>query len=66
MPVVVAHERLGRPQDAFLRIIEGGGDNPLELQRQLVGGFVRVIMQFIADAMEKIVGSLEFAIGACC
>jgi len=66
VPVVVPHEGLGAAEDAFLGIGESGGDDALQLESELVGGLVRMIVQLVADAVEEIVGFLEFAVGGGC
>ena len=61
--VVVAHERLGATQDALLRIIERGGNEALKAQGEdvvLLAGFV---VEFVSDAMKKIVGVGDFPVG---
>ena len=58
--VVVAHERLGAAQDVALRVVEGGGDDSLQLEGELVGGLARVVVELVADAVEEIVGFLDF------
>ena len=61
--VIIAHERLGAAQDVALRIIEGGGDDALQLERELVGALAGVVVELVADAVEEIVGFLDFLAG---
>ena len=61
--VVIPHEGLGAAQDVALRVVEGGGDHALELERELVGGLVGVVVELVADAVEEIVGFLDLLVG---
>ncbi len=61
--VVVAHEGLGAAEHVFFRVAEGGGDDALEEEGEDVRGFSGVIVEFVADAEEEVVGFFDFAEG---
>ena len=59
--VVIPHEGLGDAQDVALRVVVSGGDDALKLKRELIGGFAAVVVQLVANAVDEVVGGLEFA-----
>ena len=59
--VVIPHECLGAAQDVALRVVEGGGDDALELEGELIGGFAAVVVQLVANAVDEVVCGFEFA-----
>ena len=63
--VVIPHEGLGATQDVALRVVEGGSDDALELEGELIGGFAAVVVQLVANAMDEVEGGLELAECGC-
>ena len=61
MAVVVPHEGLGLAQDAALRVAEFGGDHALKPERELVVFAAGLVVEFVADAVEEIVGGFDVA-----
>ncbi len=59
VPVIVAHERLGPPEDVGLGIVLGVGDAALEFEGQLVVAALAQVMHLAAEAEDEIVGGLD-------
>jgi len=61
--IIIPHERLHPAEDVTLGVFEGGGDDALELEGELIGRFPGVIVKLVADAVDEIISGLDFIAG---
>lgn len=61
--VVVAHEGLGAAEDGALGVAELGGDDALEAEGELIAGAAGLVVEFVTDVVEEVVGVFDFAVG---
>lgn len=62
--VIVPHEELTATENGFLRVVEVGGDNPLQSECEDVCAASTFIMQLIAHSVKEVVTFLELTAGA--
>ena len=62
--VIVPHEELTATENGFLRVVEVGGDNPLQSECEDVCAAPTFIMELVAHSVKEVVTFLELTAGA--